>query len=418
MAFLRSVKMALLGEAAKRINPYSSKRKTMENNLRKYYIASFCWQFSLILAVSLLYYRELGLSYTQIGFLWIAMGAASILVEIPAGVFGDFFGRKPTVLIGTVLTAGALLLIGLSDGFWTVAAACALWGAAGAFMSGAAEALLYDSLKTMGREADFLKIRSRLAAIQAMAMMSASILGSYLYSFDIRWPWWGFCLAQLLAAGCVALMKEPLGSAKPAGPGHHWRHVQQAGAFAWQTTPVRWLMLFAAAVSLPAFAFMNLVRQPYLIEIGYEVVDLGFIFALVTGISGFGGALSARIEAALGEARSLALILAGPLLLYAGAGLTHDGSGLVAVVLLYCSFNFQDAVISAYLNRRIDSANRATVLSVQSFAVRIVQISFIALGGGIIDRFSIGTFLLCLSGFLGAASIPLLLLRTRLPPDR
>jgi MFS family permease len=92
----------------------------------KYYIASFCWQFGLILAISLLYYRELGISYTEIGFLWIAMGTMSILVEIPAGVFCDFFGRKPTVAIGSLFTAVALLLIGISDGFWMVMVGCAV----------------------------------------------------------------------------------------------------------------------------------------------------------------------------------------------------------------------------------------------------------------------------------------------------
>ena len=41
---------------------------------------------------------------------------------------------------------------------------------------------------------------------------------------------------------------------------------------------------------------MNLARQPYLVEIGYAVVDLGVVFALVAGISGFGGALSAKVD--------------------------------------------------------------------------------------------------------------------------
>jgi MFS family permease len=284
-------------------------------------------------------------------------------------------------------------------------------------MSGAVDALIYDSLKAMGKEAGFLTIRSRLSVVQAIAMMSASILGGYLYQFDRQWPWLGFSLAQLLAAGAVFLMKEPYSPEKPSGFRNQLYHVKEACSFAWDTAPVRWLMLFASLVSLPAFAFMNLVRQPYLVEIGYEVIDLGFIFALVTFISGFAGALSARVEGVLGEAKSLVLILVGPLVLYATAGLIHDRLGLIAVVMLYWCFNFQDAVISAYLNRNIESANRATVLSVQSFVVRIVQISFIALGGGLIDRFSISAFLLCLSGFLCAVSIPLMLVRGYLYPS-
>ena len=388
---------------------YSHETEYMKNNVRKFYIAGFCWQFSLILAVSLLYYRQLGLSYTQIGLLWIAMGAASILVEIPTGVFCDFFGRKITVTLGSLLTAAALWIIGTADGFWAALAGCALWGTAGAFMSGAVDALLYDSLQQTGKQADYLKVRSRLSALQAVSMMSASILGAYLYQLDTRWPWFGFAVAQMLAAGCVLLMQEP--RTPPQTSSRPLHHLISACSFAWGMPAVRWLMLFASAVSLPAFAFMNLARQPYLVEIGYAVVDLGVVFALVAGISGFGGALSAKVERALGEAKSLLLILAGPLVLYVSAGLARDRSGLVAVVLLYCLFGFQDAVISAYLNRHIESANRATVLSLQSFSVKTAQIGFIALGGAIIDSFSISVFLLCLGGFLGAVSIPLLLFR-------
>ncbi|NKB70788.1 MAG: MFS transporter [Candidatus Latescibacteria bacterium] len=393
------------------LDEITDEKEDMQNNVHKYYIASFCWQFCLILAISLLYYRDLGLSYTQIGFLWIAMGMASILVEIPAGVFCDFFGRKRTVAIGSLLTAAALLLIGISHSYWMVMVGCAVWGASGAFMSGAVDALIYDSLKAIGNEAGFLKIRSRLSVVQAVAMMSGSILGGYLYQFDRQWPWLAFSLAQLMAAGCVALMKEPYSAEKSSGFHSQLHHIKEACSFAWRTTSVRWLILFASLVFLPTFAFMNLVRQPYLVEIGYKVVDLGYIFALVACISGFGGALSARVEGLLGPAKSLVLMLVGPLVLYAASGLIRDGIGLITVVLLYCCFNFQDAVISAYLNRNIESGSRATVLSLQSFVVRIVQLSFIALAGDIIDRFSISVFLFCLSGFLCAVSIPLVLLR-------
>ena len=69
-----------------------------------------------------LYFREIGFSLTQIGFLASAFFIANILFEIPTGVIADLFGRKFSVITGYILAGIAMTLIMFSNNFYIILA--------------------------------------------------------------------------------------------------------------------------------------------------------------------------------------------------------------------------------------------------------------------------------------------------------
>jgi MFS family permease len=112
-----------------------------------------CWMH-LMSAVIIPFFREWGgLSFVQIFGLQTWFMLSSFLMEVPTGAVADRFGRKVSVALGGFLLATATLLYGAVPRLAVFVAAEALFAVAIALISGADEALAYDSLLASGREA-------------------------------------------------------------------------------------------------------------------------------------------------------------------------------------------------------------------------------------------------------------------------
>ncbi len=91
-------------------------------------------------------------------------------------------------------------------------------------------------------------------------------------------------------------MAEPPTSEKSYSVPNQVEHLKGTFVFAFTQPTVRWLILFFLVLSIPMFAFVTLMSQPYLVSRGFEVASLGFIFALIHGVSGVLSAPSHRVE--------------------------------------------------------------------------------------------------------------------------
>jgi hypothetical protein len=95
----------------------------------------------------------------------------------------------------------------------------------------------------------------------------------------------------------------------------------------------------------------------------------------------------------------LAIVILTPLLFL---GLSLSGNFLVSSFLIglyYSSMSFREVIIDTYLNTRINSRYRATVLSIASMIVSSLAIFVLPLLGNIVDRSSLnaGMWLLAVS---------------------
>ncbi|MGC9398108.1 MAG: MFS transporter [Anaerolineae bacterium] len=380
----------------------------LANNVWKFYFSRALLGFRLIVPIRVLFLLRF-ISYAEIGVMEVAASSVILLLELPSGVFADLVGRKRAMVIGSLLSTLAFLCVGLGSELWHFVLGWALSGASDAFHSGADEAMLYDSLKKLGRESDYLKVAGRLNLIGALTGVCGSIVGAYLFRVNVRLPWLLFALLIALAGLVVASMVEPHTSEKRYDVQNQIEHLKGAFAFAFTHPTASWLIFFFLLLAFPMVAFGTLMSQPYLVSRGYAVTSLGFVFALLGGVSGTLSALSHRVERRLGERRSLLLVTVLYVALFILAGLVRLKSvAFVCVFLLYLVTYYKNVLFGSYLNRHVASEQRATVLSLRSFLHNVVVTLLIVLVGHLIDRYALDAVLVGLGVLLGMFAVPFL----------
>src|SRR3989338_7443408 len=95
-------------------------------------------------AFIIIYFQNLGISLFQLGILMAVSHLASLIFEVPTGALADIFGRKFSVLLGTLLLGIAFLSLFFVTSFVGVLLIFAFIGFSFTLPSGAKEAWTTD----------------------------------------------------------------------------------------------------------------------------------------------------------------------------------------------------------------------------------------------------------------------------------
>ncbi|MFC7081226.1 MFS transporter [Halorussus caseinilyticus] len=351
-----------------------------------------------------LYFLSQGLSFTQIAVLEAAYNVTTVLGEVPTGYVGDRIGRRNSLLVGTGLIAATLVGIGLAGSFLALVALYVCWSMGYNFRSGSEDAWLYDTLTDDLSEDQFSRVRGRGESVSLLTGVVAAVVGGYLGNIDLSYPF--FVAAGVTALGLVALLSlsEPdtyesadtddlslrrsLGIVRDAVTNRRIR------AFV-----VYYYVLFAAVLYL-VFMFVQPVFESVVVDLGVSSSRveslLGWYYAAISlvgaGFSYYAGAIKDRIGL-----RTWFLVL--PF----GVGAALVGMYLVPVlalpVLLLArgTADVTRALASQYVNDRIESVGRATVLSAMAMVSGLTVIPF-QLGSGAVSDVSSPLLALAIAG--------------------
>jgi MFS family permease len=128
-----------------------STKNKLKRNITVSYIYNFLLKIDITTAIWVLYLSFRGMSLVEIGLIESVYHITGILFELPTGAIADVYGKKFSVLLGRILSVISCLLMITASSFWGFAIAFMLASASMNLNSGAAEALVYDSLKILGR---------------------------------------------------------------------------------------------------------------------------------------------------------------------------------------------------------------------------------------------------------------------------
>ena len=132
------------------------------------------------IAGSWLYFYRRYMHDGQLGVLDGVTFAIGFLAEIPSGALADKFGRKKILVVGLLLNMIGYLLHAVGGyGMIFVAQTCLTVG--WAFVSGADDALVYDSLKEEKKESQWKKVIARKYQISIIFTLVSYIIGAVLY---------------------------------------------------------------------------------------------------------------------------------------------------------------------------------------------------------------------------------------------
>ena len=364
-------------------------------NIRVYYVFMGSTGFMIFLPIWIIYLMNgRGLSLTEVGVFEAVFWITIIVAEVPTGAVADRFGRRVSLAMGACLFAVSTVIFAMADDFSLLLGSYLVMGIAMTLYSGAGDAFLYDTLRVLGRTREYERLAGRSHGVFWGMMVVATAVGgpiSYLigYSATILISSSFFLVSAVFAL----LMHEPPRResdfppdplhAPPADVQHSSVDSSHAGLpifhemvegfrMVWRIRPVRFLVPFAA-VMIALFDMPRFLTQPFVAQHGLDplasVTD-GFVWSalLVPAYLGsmIGMLFAGQLMSRFGERRSFpAVLLFGavfmiPLVIWDHLGL------LGAIFLISIAQAVVRPIASGYINRRIASDQRATVLSIFS----------------------------------------------------
>jgi MFS family permease len=384
-----------------------------ESNIWKSFVYRFLMEFQLWWPIWVVYLQvKRGLSLTQITLLDLPFFILLVLAEVPTGAIADRFGRRWSLVLGSTMFAAAVLIFAVADSYPVILLSYGAWSLGLTFQNGADVALLYDSLQAVGREESFPKINSRLTACRSLGVLLALLIGAPVaeatnYSFTITLG----AVMALLAVPVALSMHE----AKRHVPEASERYLQTLVSGirdVWRHAPLRYVILFSGIIWAATFTPL-IFQQPFLHDHGVGTGNLGLWQAPIRAAGIVAALLAYQVVSRLGQRGALfalpaMLVIAN--LAMAGIDSSLAVSGFLAMGLVA---GMHPPIIATYVNDRIPSERRATILSVQSVVASGILAVCEPIGGIIADQFGLRAVFLTFGVMTAAFALPLLLLWTR-----
>ena len=332
-----------------------------------------------------------GFSLWEIGLAESVFHIVSLLCEVPSGMAADLLGRKKTLVSGGVCMVLQSLLMAFASDLFTICFAMGLNALAMTMFSGTSTALLYDSLKQEGCEAEYIQVSANGSQISMLANAigsMASILNQFL-------GYAGFYLLNAAFEGISALanmlLAEPIVTESQASREKHalpeqFRQLVRDSLHVLHTCPMAVKLIASSAlISVPSY-LTKMFLQQRLVELGWPT-ELLFLPLLLGGLACVAGTeIGRRVRyRSMRRLYTACALLCGVGTLLVGTAPAWGGilgmmlvQGVLEVYLLHESQKLNDA---------IPSDQRATLISVDGMAYSLLMIPASPLVGAVGDAF-------------------------------
>jgi len=380
----------------------------LENNLWKMKAMRLFYWSHLFAAVLVPFFRDWGgLDYTHIMLLNAWFWFCSFLLEIPTGTVADVYGRKVSIVLGVVAAGIAVLVYGSTPMMSVFLAGELIFAVSMALISGADDALVYDTLAHLGREDEAKRAFSQLESYKLAGIVVGSLLGAPIAAaLGVRAPMLLQAIPFAIAALFAATLVEPGG--RPAKR-------DRAAYFEMLWSGVRYFrghpelrVLTFDMVATGSLAWLIIwFYQPQLEHAGVAIAFFGLVHAAMS-LSQIAVLHNVeRLERLVGSKRRYLFLSAlAPGIAYVTLGLNGWVPTTLAAILFAAAFGLtRQPLFIAYMNNYIPSDRRATVLSTVSM-VRTIAVATINPVAGWLADWSLQRALL----IFGVISIGLALL--------
>ncbi len=354
------------------------------SNIYKLYVIKISKWLMLTVPVVFLFYQENGLETQDLFLLKAAYSCAIVVMEIPSGYFGDIWGRKTSLVIGSLLGALGFGLYCISQGFWGFFACEMILGVGQSFISGSDSALLYDTLNSRGMSGSYLKEEGRLVTIGNYAEAIAAPIGVGLAALSLRTPFYFQAVVALSAVPASLLLFEP--PRRKMGHRGNFRQIFEIIRYALtRNTALKWSILYSAVIGTATLTMAWLV-QPYFVYLSVPLALYGLFLPALNLVAGSVSMHAWRVEKKVGRSRLVFFIALAIPLIYLVLSQLQSLWAVGGLFLFYGVRGLATPVLRNYINESTPSEIRATVLSLRSL---IIRFAFVGMGpflGWQVDR--------------------------------
>jgi MFS family permease len=376
----------------------------------------------LLIPVTVLLALSRGMSLTEIGLIFSIQGLVVLALELPTGGLSDSLGRRPILILASLVGLVSLGLLYIADSVALFAASMALQGVFRALDSGPLEAWYVDATLADDPTAHIEHGLSAGSTVLSLAIAVGALLSGALVALDPfdAIPTLALPLLVALALGVVNVLAITLLMTETARA-----RGARAVASSVQAVPgvirdgiglLRASHVLLALVGVELFWGFSMVTFESLfpVRLSEVVGDTDQAAALmgpVTSVAWFaaaaGAALIVVVSRRIGVARSAAVlrIVQGGTIV--AMGLLAGPIGVViAYLTCYIAHGASNPMHMTLLHRQVDGPHRATVLSMNSMIAQPAGALGAILLSALADGTSISTAMI-VGGIICALAAPL-----------
>ncbi|MDY4253990.1 MFS transporter [Clostridium sp.] len=357
------------------------------SNIKNEYLYRFFSSFDITSAIWVLYLGYKGMNLVQIGLLEGIFHVTGLLSEIPTGALADLFGRRRILIIGRMMSLISAIIMLFSNSFLGFAMGFILsaWGYN--LNSGSEEALIYDTLKELKKEDEYLKINGRINLIIEISQGLAVFIGGILSQID-------FSISYITAIiiGIISLTFS-----------FNFKEVDIRDDFEERITIINHfkksmkvlkdnrkllniIMFFPIVYTFSAIVYFY--GQQFLNDLGYSRLNISIIFLFNGILSAIGAILSDKIYKKYNASGWLSISMIISFLLILMGNISKELS-----IFTFLAIGFLTAILqpisSKLINSMVESKQRATIISVESMFYSLMMIILFPVCGLIGDLLSL-----------------------------
>lgn len=327
-------------------------------------------------AVWFLYFQNT-LSAVDAILLYAIYDIATTALEVPSGYMSDRLGRRKTLIAAAITGLAGSLFFVVGSSFPAFVAGQLLIGASTAFASGTDSAMLYESLSAEGREAEVEEQELKAWRYSFIALAVSAVTGGALYLSAETLPFLAATLAYLITLIIAYRFREPPRNAAGIDEGEALLHI---GSLKEPFTNPVLIWIFAISVLMYIFSHLPFVfGQPFILEAlqgsGFEAdapLVSGLVSAMMMAVSVGTSLMALWLRRWLGLGAILLFAFAIQIGLSGVLALTNDAIAIAVLFLRMVPNSLSRPFILARIQPLLSDESRATYMSLQSFAGRLI----------------------------------------------
>jgi len=376
-------------------------------------------------AFFILFLREKGLPFTQIGILYAVREIVIFISEIPSGIIADTSGRKRALLGSFFIYIGSFLVFYLSGSFWLFLIAFTLYGIADAFRSGTHKGMIMEYLKLNGWEKQKINYYGHTRAWSQLGSAISSLLAGLIvfYSGTYQYIFLFSVIPYMMNLMLIASYPGELNGSvvqgdTPGRPGMRftivkfWKMIRQpkvleiANTSAFHTAYLKAVkdyiqpLMVSVALLIPVMLHIDAEKRNGII--------IGLLYFVIYLLTARASQLSSKL--AVRNKRSITfLTLIFGLIFGVVSGILYIQGfwiiSMLAFVGIFIVENIRKPILTGFIADEVPNEILTSVISAQSF-ISTLMTAFIALVLGIVaDHFGLGVSLLTVSLLLALLTI-------------
>lgn len=357
-----------------RLRTHARPHEPLSAVTKRVFALSFTSEFIAIYPFYVIMFGERGhVSAAGVGLLLGIWMVVSVLAEVPTGIIADKMSKKWSLVLGRILQLLTFVIWLAMPNFTGYLIGFIIWGVGEAFLSGAFQAYLYESLDERNKQA-FGRIYSRSSAFTMMAYAAGSLL-----AFAVG-PQYNALLILSIAVSAVSLVLTlSLPATKSQVDVEVRPKVLRTAVRAIRHNPFLWRLFVAAVIVQGLMSMLGEYMPAYYQQVGLPTQWI----ALVMSIGSVTAALlywwMHHVERQLARYRAHITVACTALFV-----VSFWGGPIVAVLGMFVLtrvLRLMTVANESVMQHHAPSEARATVGSLYSFVGKLLSAGIVALVG-------------------------------------